>query len=507
MVWVDSTGQCRAATSLGGCVRALCLFSQSGDCFLVFFLFFLAPLALPPPGDGAGAAKFCAFVRSLPAKPSETIRLFNRKDFWSAYGDDAVLIATNYYKTTAVLKFLGGSEADGGLAAVSLSRGMFEDTVRDLLTARRCKIDLYSPSSGGAWTHTATASPGNMAAFEDILSRSRGGGGGDGGAETALAGRTTIAVRLGRDATGRRTLGVATIDVPARRLGVAALSETDALGNFESVLVQYAATEVVISAGTADADRKKIIGIAELAGVLVTERKSAEFGTGDVEALLGRLLRPAQAPMLAKARDMPDALACLAALLSYMDTAADTAMHGKFTLESLALGCFMRLDSAAVAALNLLPAHAHDKSSSSIFGVLNRCRTAAGSRLLLHWLRQPLTDCASIEARLDLVECFVRCGASRQALSDTSLKHVPDLGRLASKLMRGKATLQDLVRLYQLCVRLPDMARLLGEAAAVAHGALVDARLVAPMRQCTVDLQKFTELVETSTWPWAAARL
>ena len=46
------------------------------------------------------------------------------------------------------------------------------------------------------------------------------------------------------------------------------------------------------------------------------------------------------------------------------------------------LDTFMRLDSAAAEAVNLLPKADHPSQYGSLFGVLNRCRTSMGSRLL-----------------------------------------------------------------------------------------------------------------------------
>lgn len=36
---------------------------------------------------------FCKFFRNLPAKNEDTIRIFDRNDYYSAHGEDAVFIA------------------------------------------------------------------------------------------------------------------------------------------------------------------------------------------------------------------------------------------------------------------------------------------------------------------------------------------------------------------------------------------------------------------------------
>ncbi len=45
-----------------------------------------------------------AQLRALPAAPEKTIRFFDRRDFYCAYGDDALFVADTFNKTRATVK-------------------------------------------------------------------------------------------------------------------------------------------------------------------------------------------------------------------------------------------------------------------------------------------------------------------------------------------------------------------------------------------------------------------
>ena len=108
---------------------------------------------------------------------------------------------------------------------------------------------------------------------------------------------------------------------------------------------------------------------------------------------------------------------------------------------TLDLSQYMRLDSAAVRALNLDP-QSGETRSMNLLGLLNKCSTPQGQRLLAQWLKQPLLNKSKIEDRLDMVELLVGEIQLLQALQEEQLKHFPDLFRLSRKLERGKGSLQ-----------------------------------------------------------------
>lgn len=85
-----------------------------------------------------------------------------------------------------------------------------------------------------------------------------------------------------------------------------------------------------------------------------------------------------------------------------------------------------------MSALNLLPKPGTSVNSpaykwQSILGVLDRCRTPQGHRLMAQWIKQPLRNMDTIKDRHDIVECFVDASSGRQELYDDYLKNIPDV--------------------------------------------------------------------------------
>ncbi len=56
------------------------------------------------------------------------------------------------------------------------------------------------------------------------------------------------------------------------------------------------------------------------------------------------------------------------------------------------LRAFLRGVGPQVRALSLLPSATDINKNCNLFGLLNKCKTAIGQRLLLQWIKQPLLD-------------------------------------------------------------------------------------------------------------------
>lgn len=87
-------------------------------------------MAVEPPRDalwpeGAGAESgFVRAVLSLPDKPDTTVRFFERGDYYTVHGADALLAARELFRTRAVIRQLAGTPgACGGRPGSGLRGG------------------------------------------------------------------------------------------------------------------------------------------------------------------------------------------------------------------------------------------------------------------------------------------------------------------------------------------------------------------------------------------------
>ena len=372
-------------------------------------------------------------------------------------------------QTTSVIKHAGTGE--DALAGVTLNRAMFETALRELLIDGNegARVELYEESKpSGTWTLVKTASPGRTQAFEEELFRSN---------EMSDA-AVVCAVR----ATSGGGVGVAYANVTTRELGACAFVDDEQFCTLESVLCQIGAKECVVpKEGLETPEGKRLRDVVARCGALATERPSKEFDVQDLDSDLARLVR-GNVETHRAVLDQPQAAACLAAVLRFSELLADSANHGRCSLSMYDTGRYMRLDASALRALNVLPERTDGPSNFSLYGLLNKCRTPMGRRLLSRWLKQPLVDVGEIAERHDVVHEFVNNAEVRDALRGAHLRSLPDIERITRKLERRKASLMDLCRLYQASAALPHMAEAL-ERCEGRFGDLIGSKYVEQLRK------------------------
>jgi DNA mismatch repair protein MSH2 len=338
------------------------------------------------------------------------------------------------------------------------------------------------------WKIAKQASPGNLQDIEEEL----------GGQIDAAP--IILAVKVSAKASEARNVGVCFADASVRELGVSEFVDNDLYSNFESLLIQLGVKECLIQAGKPekDVELSKLKAIIDSCGIAISERSIGDFGTKDIEQDLARLLKDERATGTLPQTDLKLAMGSAAALIKYLGVLQDTSNFGQYQLYQHDLSQFMKLDASALKALNLMPGPRDGSKTMSLYGLLNRCKTPVGSRLLSQWLKQPLMSVEEIERRLQLVEAFVNDTELRQTMQEVYLRSMPDLYRMAKKFQKGKANLEDVVIAYQAVIRLPGFIGTFEGVMDEKYKDPLDAAYTAKLREHGDSLAKFVEMVETT---------
>lgn len=430
---------------------------------------------------------FIRFFHALPVPDASTIRIFNRGDFYTAHGDDAVFIARTVYKTTSVLRNLG--QPPKNLQSVTLTVTVFKSFLREALFRLSKRVEVWESAGRMNWKVAKIASPGNLQDVEDEL----------GGAGEAEAAPMILAVKV-QVKKEMREVGVCFADASVRELGVSEFLDNDAFSNFESLLIQLGVREclVVGDKGGKDVEVAKLRGIIESCNIAISERSASDFATKDIEQDLARLLKDENGAGTLPQADLKLAMGASASLIKYLGVLHDQSNFGQYRLYQHDLSQFMKLDASALKALNLMPGPRDGSKTMSLYGLLNHCKTPVGSRLLAQWLKQPLMSKVEIEKRQQLVEAFVNDTELRQTMQETHLRSIPDLYRLAKRFQRKLANLEDVVRAYQVVIRLPGFLETLENVMDEQYQTPLEEAYTSKIREYAESLYRLQEMVETT---------
>ncbi|CAJ0830323.1 11353_t:CDS:10, partial [Entrophospora sp. SA101] len=343
-----------------------------------------------------GEEGFCKFFHGLPEKPANTIRIFERNsgEYYSVHGEDTLYVAKNVFKTSTGIKYLGGDEKKG-IPSYTLSKFVLESFLRDCLLNNQMKIELWSNGTkkNNEWQITKQASPGNIQELEDLLF-----------SNTEVSSSPVILCARLIIKDNQKIVGLAYADSTRRELGVSEFT----------VLIQLGVKECIV---TTDDKDHEILKIKEQ----------------DLNRLLGKAISVTSLPEF----KLENAMSACACIINYLSLLSDQSNFGNYSLRLHDISKFMRLDASAISALNLFSTKQDGTNAiSSLYGLLNKCVTSQGSRLLCRWLKQPLMNKNEIEQRHDLVEIFV-----------TNIETLEDLKKFESQLVNYKTMVEEAIDL------------------------------------------------------------
>ncbi|KAL9659100.1 hypothetical protein QQ045_009639 [Rhodiola kirilowii] len=106
----------------------------------------------------------------------------------------------------------------------------------------------------------------------------------------------------------------------------------------------------------------------------------------------------------------------------------------------IALNSFLKLDAAAHEALQIFQTDKHPshmgigraKEGFSVFGMMNKCVTPMGRRLLRNWFMRPILDLERLDNRLNVISFFL-CSEELMASLRQTLKSVKDVPHILKK--------------------------------------------------------------------------
>ena len=397
-----------------------------------------------------------------------------------------MLKCVKVYKSTSVLKQLGKS--DHGLPSVTMTPTVHRNFLRAALFTLGKRIEIWATTSRMQWKIVKQASPGNLQDVEDDIG------------EQHSSAPIILSVKVSAKASEARNVGVCFADASVRELGVSEFLDNDLYSNFESLLIQLGVKECLLQADSQrkDAELAKLRSIADNCGVAVAERPAGDFGIKDIEQDLTRLLRDERSAGTLPQTDLKLAMGSAASLIKYLGVLSDPSNFGQYQLYQHDLSQYMKLDAAALRALNLMPGPRDGAKTMSLFGLLNHCKTPVGGRLLAQWLKQPLMSLDDIQRRQQLVEAFVEDTELRQTMQEEHLRSIPDLYRLAKRFQRKLANLEDVVRAYQVAIRIPGFIGTLEGVMDEKYRDPLDAEYTSKLISYSNSMIKLQEMVETT---------
>ena len=154
--------------------------------------------------------------------------------------------------------------------------------------------------------------------------------------------------------------------------------------------------------------------------------------------------------------DLPRGIVAAGALLQYMNDTQKAALPHLQSIQAELRGDAVIMDGPTRRNLELessLSGH-HEHT---LAGVMDRCQTTMGSRLLRRWLQRPLRDSAVLKSRYQALDALIGTG-SVGALQQT-LDGIGDIERILARVALRSARPRDMRQLSVALSRLPELQK------------------------------------------------
>jgi len=153
----------------------------------------------------------------------------------------------------------------------------------------------------------------------------------------------------------------------------------------------------------------------------------------------------------------PLAIGPAGALLAYASATQQCALEHVRSLRVESASEFVALDAATRRNLEITQTLSGEREPT-LCSLLDTCASAAGSRLLRHWLTQPLRDPVRAAARHDAIDAL-RADPPLVRSTAAALRRTVDVERIVSRIALRNARPRDLAGLRDTLAALPELAQ------------------------------------------------
>ena len=151
---------------------------------------------------------------------------------------------------------------------------------------------------------------------------------------------------------------------------------------------------------------------------------------------------------------------CANILLNYLIQTQKRALIHLKKFKVYSINEFLKLDYNTIRNLELLSPLRNNDSRKSLFGILDGCNTAMGSRFLKRSILYPLTNQKQIDERHNVIEQLLKNYLLLPDLKNT-LMEIYDLERIVGRISYGTLSPKDLLQLNRSLIQLPIIKKLL----------------------------------------------
>jgi DNA mismatch repair protein MutS len=258
---------------------------------------------------------------------------------------------------------------------------------------------------------------------------------------------------LGKKAAGQ--FGVAWADISTGQFAVTSVSDS----GLDGLLQQLGPAEILLPEKVGDSLDEVLTAFDAR---VRTVRPNWAFGLEASENLLHKQLNVVTLDGFAIDSFGPAAICAAGAVIEYLRETQKSVLEHIDAIRPFHVSDYVKIDSATWRSLEINQTLRTGNSDGSLFGVIDRCQTPMGSRLLGQWLMTPLVELDGIVERHEAVAELVENGTLRSQIRE-SLKGVFDLQRLISRVATGRVSPRDLSSIGQTLSKVPSIKAKLSE--------------------------------------------